>query len=287
MQFMFRKLLPALAILSFVAAGCNNSNQAIVGGKSRPKEYRAVISLSPSVTEVFGAMSKTEVLKGRTASCNYPALVQRLPVVAGVKPDYELLAKIKPDLIVYDKDLYNASDIAKLKEICPDQFVFEAGTVDAFTKEATALSAMVGAETNMSTYVDKIYQARQIAQSGGPAKKPKVAMLMAGQGSEHMIDGVDSFQADEFRASGGDPVGPKGTLFATLSPEVLIQADPDFIITAGDPAGFLKDSRFKDLRAVKENHVFGLNADIALRRGGRVDVFIQNVSNILAGRVHG
>lgn len=287
MQFMFRKLLPALALFLLVAAGCNNSSQAIVGGKPRPKEFRAVISLSPSATEVIAAMSKGDVLRGRTASCNYPALVQHIPVVAGVKPDYELIAKIKPDLIVYDKDLYSAADIAKLKEICPDHFSFEGETVDAFTTELSSLSAMLGGESNMSKYVDKIFQAKQLAQSSGPAKKPKVAMLMAGQGSEHMINGIDSFQADELRDSGGEPVGPKGKLFVSLSPEVLIQADPDFVITAGDPAGFLKDSRFKDLRAVKENHVFGINADIALRRGGRVDVFIQNVSNILAGRVHG
>jgi len=287
MQFMLRKLLPVAAILIFIAAGCNPSEEKVVGGKPRPKEYQTVVSLSPSSTELFGAMSKFDSLKGRTAACNWPSSVLHLPIVAGVKPNYELLAKMKPDLIIYDKDLYNASDIGKLKQICPDMLVIDATNIEDFKKEIIDMASKLGGESNMSTYVDKILHAKQIALSGADAKKPKVALLMPGMGSEHMIEGVDSFQADEIRNSGGVPVGPKGSLFVSLTPETLIQLDPDFILTAGDPAGFLKDTRFANLRAVKENHVFGINQDIALRRGGRVDVFITNVGNILSGRVHG
>lgn len=287
MQFMLRTFWPVVALVAIVIAGCSPSTEQVIGGKSRPKEYKAVVSLSPSTTELFGSMIKYEVLKGRTSSCNWPPEIKLVPVVAGVKPDYEKIAAIKPDLIVYDKSLYSDADVAKIKQICPDTWVLDADTLSDFKRQIIEFAAMTGGETNMSSYVDKIYYAEHAAGDYKPNPKPKCALIMPGKGTEHMIDGTDSFQADVIRTCGGEPVGPKGKVFVPLSPETLTSENPDFIITAGDPADFLKDSRFANLKAVKENHVFGILADIVLRRGGRVNVFIAGVSNILQGKVHG
>ncbi len=287
MHVMFRTTMPSTLILALLVAGCNPTAKSIIGGKPRPKDYHAIVSLSPGTSELFGDMIILDKVKGRTSSCNWPGQTRGVPIVAGVKPDYERIAKIPPDLIVYDKDLYSEADVAKIKQLCDDQFVLDANNLQDYMTQATLLAAKVGGETQMSSYLDRVFQAQRSAQANAQAKRPKVALIMPGEGSEHMVDGVDSFQADEIKASGGEPVGPKGTRFVTLSPETLVQLDPDFIMTAGDPATFLKDTRFTNLRAVKTGHVFGINSDIVLRRGGRVDIFISNVAKVLQGHVVG
>ncbi|RYG87739.1 cobalamin-binding protein, partial [bacterium] len=87
-------LLPlASLVLGGLATGGCQQAQAI-GGKARPTIYRRIVSLSPSTSEVL--VSNGIPLSGRTAACDYPANVKSVPVVAGVKPDYEALAKVKP-----------------------------------------------------------------------------------------------------------------------------------------------------------------------------------------------
>ena len=284
---MFRKLIPFAALL--LLAGCK-TDPNIVAGTPRPKEYKTVISLSPSTSELLGATNKAGLLlKGRTRACNFPADVPQAPVVCDVKPDFEKIAKIHPDLILYDKDLFSDSDIAKLKTLGADMFILDATTLDKFEAEAASLASMVGGETPMSEYIDRVNKAVQTARaSGDENKNTTVAMISPGKGGEHYIAGTDSFQAEEIRLAGAKPIGPKSSKFEVLSPETLLKDDPDFIVTGGDPTDFVKDSRFAGLKAVKtKGHVFGIKDDIAYRRGFRVDVFILNVYKQIEAVKHG
>lgn len=277
---MFRTVLLATVFLSVLMAGCG-ANAPIIGGSPRKVVYQSLISLSPGGTELLSAMQKWSLLKGRTASCNYPSYVTKTPVVTnGTKPDFEKIAEAKPDFIVYDANLTSDSDVEALKKICPTLFPLKATTLKDYEIEAITMASDLGGESYMSEYLDKVHQAEELAKG---KDSPTVTLIIPGKGSEHMIAGTESFQADELRASGGTAVGPKGTEFVTLNPETLIQLNPDYIVTAGSPDPFLKDSRFAGLKAVKANHVFGVDQDIALRRGARVDLFITGVSNAIHG----
>jgi len=165
-------------------------------------------------------------------------------------------------------------------------FVLDATTIDKFEYEAADLASKVGGETLMSSYIDNIGKAIESARAGG-GKPFTVALIIRGKGGEHMIAGTESFQAAELQAANATPVGPKSTKFEMLSPETLIKDDPDFVITAGPPDDFVKDSRFASLQAVRKGHVFGINQDIAERRGYRVDRFILDTFKTMDGARHG
>jgi ABC-type Fe3+-hydroxamate transport system substrate-binding protein len=265
-----------------LAAGCGPADQ-YYGGVRRSKQYRSIVSLSPSTTEVLSATQEVNAgrLTGKTAADNYPKVgYDKVPVVSSVKPDYEKIAEIRPDLVVYDTDLYNAADVAKIKAIGADTFPLDATTIDQFETQLYSLANLVGGETNISDYVDKIEAARAVGSS--MTTHPKVVILLPGTGSEHMIDGTGSFQADVVRAAGGDPVGPSGAHFVPLDPELLVTLNPDFIITAGDPAPVLSDPRFQSLKAVKDKkRIVPLVADVLLRKGARVDVLITAINDAI------
>lgn len=294
------RTFPSIVLALLLVAGCKNDPRESptaegysFGGLQLDSPARTIVSLSPSATEVLLINGASHFLVGRTASCNYPPFYYKYPVImSGTKPDYEKIGKIlmdagakttKPDLFVYDPALFNDQDVAMMAQnsrIKP--FALDGDSVDEFLKELTSLSGYYTAETTMSEYVDKIVTAEKEAQADPVTPKPTVALILPGEGSEHMIAGKDSFYDDEIRQATGDPVGPPGNKFVTLNAESLIQMNPDIIITAGDETSFVKDPRFQNLSAIKNGRIMVALADVAERRGARVDEFINQVHNTMA-----
>jgi ABC-type Fe3+-hydroxamate transport system substrate-binding protein len=269
-----------VATLALVA-GCGPSTQQL-GGVERKKIYYSIVSLSPSSTELLEATQRVNNrLKGRTASDNWPrGQVENIPVVASVKPDYEKIAALKPDLVAYDSDLYGAADVEKIKQLGADVFVVDATTVDGLIKECYALGTMLGGETNMSDYADKLTTAK--ADAASMTKHPTVAVLMPGTTGQHMIAGTDSFIADVIKSSGGVPVGPKGTQYVSLDPELIVTLNPDYIVCSGPGTALMADPRLKSLKAITQHKLLAVNPDVLLRRGSRVDILITAIHDAIS-----
>jgi iron complex transport system substrate-binding protein len=272
----------ALSALAILVVGCGQHSQEAF---RRPKKfYRDIVSLSPGATEIIfqDLQVAGQTLKGRTESCNYPQGIQKVPVVTKrFKPDYELLASMKPDLIVYDATLYNDSDVEKLKELGIELFALQSSSLKEFRISLYKLGAKTRSEQNISEYDEKIQAAMDKAAGSHSGPKKTVAVIMPGNGAEHMIAGVDSFQSDIVRASGGTAVGPKASRFVQLDPEALIQWNPDVILVAGPISSVAKDPRLQNLKAVKGNQVLAVSPDIILRAGSRVDTVINGISGQL------
>lgn len=278
------RFLGTLLAAALVLSGCAPTNEARVGGYPRAKDIRSVISLSPSTTELMNANMQFQIFVGRTAACDWPLSVRGAQVVANVKPDYERIASLKPDLILVDKQLYSDADLAKIKQVGGEVWLWDPKSLADYKKSVVELSAKVGGENNTSLYLDRIDTAVDGAKARMTGKKYTVAVVLPDKSGKHMWLGADSFQAEEVRAAQLDVIGPKSDKFEGLDSEALIKADPDFILIASkSPDDFLKDARFAGLKAIKGNQAFGLNPDLILRRGGRVDLLIDNLSKKIYG----
>lgn len=273
-------ILALLASLTLIA-GCGES-KGVVGGKDAPKVFKRVVSLSPGSTELAAIIFLREIL-GRTASCDQPGHVKDKPVVMkGLKPDYEKIAELKPDCVVYDPDLFQPSDLDKFKELGIETYPLGKGdSVDEFIEMIYDFSKYTQAETLGSGYVDKIVRERETAQVSAPEPKVSVAVVLPGSGSEHMIVGTDGFVADVVRAGGGKPVGPSGRVFMPMSAEAFLQMNPEIIIVSGAPDPVLDDPRFKQMSAIRNGHVYGTNPSVVLRKGAYVERFVKRVSELV------
>jgi len=273
-------------LVSAAMVGCQAPPQ-VLGGKPREKTYTNVISLSPGTTELVMSINYNNILKGRTASDNYPTTAAKVPVIASVKPDYEKIASLKPDLVVYDASLYNEADVAKIKGLGADTFAIDANTIEDFANQVLELGSLIAGETNASGYADRVIASRNSALASPITPTPKVAILMPGIGSPHYIVGNKSFLADAIKSAGGEVVGPDADKFVELSPELLVTQAPTVIVIPAskmDPVGaqkslgaVLNDPKLQTVPAVKNHKVFAMDADVLLRRGQRVDKLIDNL----------
>ncbi|MDX2064437.1 MAG: helical backbone metal receptor [Fimbriimonadaceae bacterium] len=294
-----------LAVSVAIAAVLTGCEPPVVteGGQPRPEAIKSVISLSPSTTEIVGSINYNQVLKGRTQADDFPMAVKDVAVVASVKPDYESIAAIKPQLVVYDKDLYNAQDIEKINQLGFKTYVFDAKTIDDFVKQVQLLGAAIAAETNASSYADKVIAAKNAAMGDPISPSPKVAVILVSEGTEHYIAGTEGFLADVIRVSGGSLVGPKADRFVPLSPESVIAQNPDIIVIPFEADQnkqdvsqrnaearvrlLLADPRFKSLNAIKNRKIVPIDEDVLTRRGYRVDKLIDELHRRFAAAMRG
>ena len=305
---LFSRLAVLLLGLSALLAGCGDKPQPW-REEYPPEAYVAVLSLSPSTTEILGTFAPAK-LRGRTEACNWPlGIPPGVPVVAGVKPYLERIAALKPpaDMALYDASLFRKEELSKLEQLKIKLYGFSADTIDGFVKELSALSAMLGFETQASEYVDKIIAARSAALASAPKPPLKVAIINFGY-----IAGKNSFYADVIRAAGGEPVGPDSNKFEKLNAEALVAMNPQVIVDVNDEAfaefekiatsdsertkrqqkaiinvvrpDLLNDPRFKTLDAIKNRRIASGRPDIVLRRGSRVDIFIADLGAYLGAQ---
>lgn len=224
----------------------------------------------------MGLLGSSYKILGRTESCDFPPAVKESPVVMnGTKPNFELISKMSPDVILYDHDILSEADVAKLKQLGFATVDIGADTLDEYFEILQTYGANTRNEMAFSEYADRIHKIRQTKAS--TARKPpvKIAIVMPGKGGQHMICGTDGMLADCIKTIGGEPTGPKGKMFITLNPEAFIQLNPEAIITAGDPTPIVKDPRFANLKAVKNGKIWGINPDVLLRRGARFDKLLE------------
>ena len=285
-----RKALPFLILLASVLVGGCSSQAGKVYVRPRPKIYRSVISLSPSTTEMILSDADSSALHGRTASCNWPkGMIGRVPIVAGVKPDYERIQSLHPDLIVYDGSLFSKDEIEKLKSAThADVFEFDPNSLDEFVAKAQDLASTLASELRFNDYLNRVIVEQGAATGGKFTSTPKVSVVMGTTNGGYMIAGTDGFLADVVKTCNGQLVGPKGKNFVALSPEQLLSANPEVIIVPGTKEDFTsfesisKDPKFASVTAVKNKRVVPIESDILLRKGQRVDTLIKAVHKVIA-----
>lgn len=278
------RFIPVL--LALFVSGCGQHFQMY---KLAPhSSIRAVVSLSPSTTEIIASNGIVPTLKGRTASDNFPPNVSNVPEVASVKPDYEKIKAIAPDLIVYDSSVYGPGDIDKIKALGFRTFEIDAPNIGEFEKQLYQLGDIMGTQSNISDYVDRIDVALGSA-APKPNPAPRVAIIMPGDGGAPLIAGTKTFQASVFHDVGGIPVGPDTDKFVPLNAEVLISQNPDVIVVPTTKATgphdiqeIANDPRLKSTNAVKHARIVAMDEDVALRRGTRVDHFVTGAYEAIA-----
>lgn len=280
------------SVLPMLALGLIGCGHSVASRPLRAHFYTSIISLSPSTTEiVFGQTDSGRFVKGRTKADDWPSYgLAQVPVVASVKPDYEAIAKVNPDLILYDSALYSPADVEQIKSHSPKAklMVISADTLADFEKQLYELGSLIGGETRVNDYVTKIQGAVDQAMGDAPATKPKVAVILPSPGGD-LIAGSQGFLADVIRHSGGEPVGPDSKIFVSTNGEAVVAMNPDVIIVPGTKSDLkgaiavFNNPAYKTIKAVQNRQVKAIDEDVLLRRGGRVDVLIDALARVLRG----
>jgi cobalamin transport system substrate-binding protein len=257
--------------------------------KSRPT---AIVSLSPSSTEMLYAIGAGPQVKAVDSYSDYPpnAPVTKL---SGYTPNVEAIAKYNPDLVIVASDPtgFNAQMAAlKIPVIYDDaaanlsQAYAQYGTLGLATGHATQAKTEVAM---IKAKIAHIIASTPRAPKGStyyyeldPTYYSVTSQTFVGQlfsllGLKSIAD-----SAKGVAASGGYP---------QLSAEFILKANPTYIFLAdticckASAASVAARSGWSTLGAVKKGRVIGLNDDIASRWGPRVTILLQDIADALKG----
>ncbi len=278
-----------LAVAALMAGLVGCSSGPVIGGKPRTPAAPKVVSLSPSTTELTSKFELAQGLAGKTVNCNFPPSGNQTAqiVMSGTSPDYEKIAEIKPDFVVYDKSLFSENEISKIEQLGTKALAWDPKTFEEYRTQMFVISSAIGGEMTTSEYVDNIY--RGFAQAKGVLREKGIAdtpmMILIGEPGAYLAPGSSSFWADIVKNCGAKLAGPDAGAYAPINVEAIIQAAPQFILTSESVgAKFLADPRLQGVPAVKAKRVFDINSDILVRRGARIENLVDSI-NIAIGKL--
>ncbi|HKW06966.1 MAG TPA: helical backbone metal receptor [Candidatus Dormibacteraeota bacterium] len=245
----------------------------------------AIISLSPTATEMLFAISAGPQVIAVDEDSNYPANAPRTKL-SGFQPNIEAIAGYAPDLVVASEDLGNlvhgmrALNIPVLLEPAAKtladsyQQILQLGVATQHPGEAHSLVAkMQGEVASFVASVSKPARHLRVYHELDNTYYSVTSATFIGQ--VYKILGLDNI-ADA--AAGSAPDYPQ------LSAEYIVSSNPDLIVLADTKCcaqnldTVAARPGWSVIRAVQGHQVVGVDDDIASRWGPRVVDFMSAVA---------
>lgn len=249
----------------------------------------AIISLSPTGTEMLYAIGAGRQVRAVDSQSDFPASAPRTKLSA-YQPNAEAIAAYHPDLVLISNDMDGIT--AKLKALSiPVLYQPAAASLTQVYAEfeqlgeATGHAAQARAEVkHLQSDISKIvasvpphngslsyFYELGTAPYYSATSTTFIGSLLALLGMKSIAD-----SATGAAAAGGYP---------SLSAEFILKANPDYIILSDTGSNGGQDTATVDARpgwsvlaAVREHHIIVLNPDIASRWGPRVVQLLQTVA---------
>ncbi|HEX6338343.1 MAG TPA: ABC transporter substrate-binding protein [Jiangellaceae bacterium] len=248
-----------------------------------------IVSLSPSATEMLFAIGAGDLVVAADEYSYYP---EEAPTtdLSGFTPNIEAIASYDPDLVVAQSDPGDL--VSGLAEIgVPTLMHPAAATLDDTYTQIEQLGAATGHVGEAAALVAQMQADIDAVVGSLPQRDEPLTYY-------HELDpGYFSVSSDTFigqlygllgMRSIADEAGDESGGYPQLSPEFIIEADPDVILLADamccgiDAAEVANRPGWEQLGAVQAERIIALDEDVASRWGPRVVEFLETLVADLA-----
>lgn len=265
--------------LLWLVAGCaaaelrvsDDSGQTLTLNKPAAR----VISLAPHTTELLYSAGGEKALVATVEYADYPSQARSLPRVGSYSAfDIERIASLKPDLAVVWGSGNPPGPVAQLRRLGIPVFVSEPRRLEDVPSSLRRLGQLLGTSAVADAAASRFEQ-RLSALRGRYASQREVSVFyeiwnqpLMTVGGDHLITAVISLCGGKNVFSGLTQPA------ATVSQEAVLRADPEAIVASGmgeQRPDWLDDwKRWKQLRAVRREHLFFIPPDLLQRHTPRV-----------------
>lgn len=250
-----------------------------------------IISLAPSNTEILSALGLLDRLVGVTDVCNYPPEVRRIARIGGYSSiSIENVVASRPDLVVAS-DITPRETINRLRQLGIPVVVVAPRNIKSMITDIRRLGTLTGTETEAYQLATTLSGRIEAATSLVSPSHPRTVAHVVWHDPLY-VSGNNTLQNDVIVTAGGTNVFSDKNGWNTVSLEEFLLRNPDIVIVSGgngvDVDGndvmlgaFMDNPHYASLTAVKEHHVYSMNADIITRAGPRIAEATEQVANII------
>lgn len=242
-----------------------------------PAPARRVVALYGAFNDILLSMDMGGCLIGRTVADVQPELADRPVIGTHMRPSLELIAALRPDLVLQFEGRREASaQVEQLRALGLRVAVFRGTSFPDLFRIIQSLGSLTGAEDRAGELIASLRaRLEAVARSRAGAGRPRVFFEI--RSPNLLAAGVNSTASAIIEAAGGDNVVRVPERVARLSEEELLRLDPDvYIVQQGSmnnaptpPAG---REHYRTLRAVRGGHVLTVDESLFSRPApGMVD----------------
>ncbi len=292
-------LLCACLLLTLLAA-CG-SNSATTGTNSTPATTptpaldvygtpiaipktapQRIVSLVPSTSEILAALNLQNKVVGVDYYTNYPASMAAKPKVSNANGDFnvEQIVALKPDLVLSYGEETKQYD-TQLKNLGMNMVDLPLSNLSQSLQEIQVVGELTHTEATAKTLVSQLQQ--QVTQvehavAGKPAPTVLLEVDDSSPGKPYVFGGTsfgDELAQDADATNIFHNNNTNGG-YPQVTDEAVISANPQYIILTedpaygGNPALVYQRPNWGGIAAVKDHHVYRINADIMQRPGPRL-----------------
>lgn len=242
------------------------------------KPAQRIITLAPDITEIVFAIGAGQHIVGTILASDYPKSARRIPVVGSYNGlDIEKMLSLKPDLIIAWGTYLN-KNLRIFKQLHIPIYINHPTNLEDVARTIKNLGCIThtasAANQLAERYLEKLIELRKRYQNQNPLS----VFYQLGAYSLMTVN-KNTWINQAITLCGGKNIFADAI---TRAPEVSFEA-----VLAGNPQVILCDTQqencqsrwqaFKELTAVKQNHVFSLQPDLINRAGPRL---LQGISKM-------
>ncbi|HEY2153144.1 MAG TPA: helical backbone metal receptor [Vicinamibacterales bacterium] len=259
-----------------------------------------IVSTSPSITETLFALGLGDRVVGVSAYCRFPAKAATLPKVGSfLKPDAELIAALRPDLVIVH-EVANGID-RRLASLRIPFLIVDRGTLASVFSSIRQIGGSTGVPERADALVADIERRLEaIRRAGAGVPRPRVLFIIGrrpGTLADLVAVGPGSYLNDLVEIAGGANVlaiagQPE---YPRISMEAVLRLNPDVIIdtvdmgdtaaerTARQPINEKLWNAYPMLTAVRMHRLRAATTDALVVPGPRVVEAAQWVAALIRG----
>ena len=250
--------------------------------------------MAPSVTEILFEIEASDRIVAVTRYCDYPEEAKQIPNIGGfIDPNYEMIVRSKPDLVVTLLEHGDARH--RLEKLGIETLTVDHRTVKTIIESITDIGKAIGSEKSAENLREKLSSKIETIRSNSSSKKKvKTLIVVGGHSGSSVFDrvyvaGNKTFYNELLEIAGGENVAASlvGD-FPTLSAESIIKLNPDVIIDLVPDAksdnleNVMKSwGSIPNLRAFKSGNVHVFFDEYMVNPGPRIDKILETFSKQL------
>jgi iron complex transport system substrate-binding protein len=245
-----------------------------------------IVSTSPSITETLFALGLGSRVIGVSNYCHFPPEVDWLPRVGTyLKPNVEVIARLKPDLVFVQRLPNQVRD--QLRGLSIRVAEIESGDLQKNLSSMRAIGQAAGAERAANDLVEHIKTELSSLTKARAGREPATVAFIVGR-TPGRLEGLvavggSSFLSELMASAGGRNIfADSNQDYVKISLELLVRRNPDVLIDMGDMSATVAVteqakrtivdmwSSRSELKAARERRVYAVASDIFVVPGPRM-----------------
>lgn len=231
-----------------------------------------VIALSPHSVEMLYAIGAGETILATTDHADFPAAALDIPRIGGYHGvQIERVIELNPDLVLVWGSGNKAEDIERITELGFKVFNSDPKSLEAVATELRALGELTGHEDKANKIADD-YLAELAELRKQNLAKPEVKVFYQLWSTPLMTVSKNSWIQQIIEVCHGDNVYfDAASDYPQVSLEAVLLKMPQVILQSQDKGNIqgIDWSQWQEIPAVKNKHIYPLNADLLHRAAPR------------------